>query len=363
MIGRTLAGYLSTRFARWIIGVFLVGAALVFIVDFFELMRRAGDRPDFSIAEAALISLMRTPSLTERVLPFAALFGGMAAFVGLTRRSELVVIRAAGVSIWQFLAPAVLVTAFIGLFAALAYNPAAAWLKEKSDVLSLDLLGREQLVMLQTTQEVWLRQRGDGEDSVLHADQVTAGGTQLTGVTIFVFDEAGNFLKRIEADHAVYERDHWRLTKAIVYTPDAAPHPMATTEIATEIRPTEILEQIAQPDAVSFWQLPGLIDRAERAGLAVYPYRLQFQSLLSLPVLLSSMIVIAATVSLRVSRFGGTGRLVASGVAAGFVLYVATEIARDFGSVGIISPTISAWSPGIVAALLGSTILLNVEDG
>lgn len=363
MIGRTLSLYLARRFTRWILGIFLIGATLVFVVDFFELLRRIGDDESFNIGQAVLLSLMRTPSLTERILPFATLFGSMAAFVGLTRRSELVVIRAVGVSIWQFIAPPIAVTLLIGVLATTVYNPVSSWLKDRADLLSVELFGREQMIMQQTTQQVWVRQRSQDTESVLHARQVRDKGNTIVGVTLFVFSLTGDFVERLEAARGELGDGVWKLTNVTVSVPDVAPTHLATLDFPTRIKAEEILDQIAQPDAVSFWQLGGLIDRAERAGVAAYPYRLQLQTLLSLPVFLASMVLIAATVSLRVSRFGGTGRLVASGVAAGFVLYVTTEIARDLGSVGIIAPTIAAWAPGIVAALLGVTILLNVEDG
>lgn len=363
MIGRTLFFYLSKRFSRWILGIFLIGAVLVFIVDFFELMRRIGDEEGFSIAQAALLSVMRTPSLTERILPFATLFGSMAAFVGLTRRSELVVIRAAGVSIWQFMLPPIIVALIVGCLATSVYNPISAWLKDRADLLSVELFGREQLIMLQTTQQVWVRQRSDQGESVLHARRVANQGHTINGVTIFAFDRSGEFKERIEADSGTLEPGYWDLHGVTSSIPDSAPTHVASLEFPTRIKAEEIMDQIAQPDAVSFWQLRELIDRAERAGVAAYPYRLQLQTLISLPVFLASMVLIAATVSLRVSRFGGTGRLVASGVAAGFVLYVATEMARDLGNVGIVAPAIAAWAPGIVATLLGVTVLLHKEDG
>jgi lipopolysaccharide export system permease protein len=363
MVGRTLSGYLANRFTRWILGVLVVGAVLIFVVDFFELVRRAGERDGFSVGRALAMSLLRTPSLSERLWPFAALFGSIGAFVGLARRSELVVIRSAGVSVWQFLMPPVAVAIVLGIAVTTVLNPAGAWLRQKADELGVVLLGREQILVTQTAKDLWLRQRGVDGDTIIHARQTREQGLELFGVTVFSFDQEGGFQERIEADSARLEPDHWNLANATVYTPDAEPHHHDSFLVATDLKPAEILETLGQADAVSFWRLPALIDRAARAGLSVYPYRLQFQSLIALPLLLGAMVLIAATVSLRGARFGGTGRLVASGVAAGFVLYVATEVARDLGGVGLVPPSISAWSPGVVAALLGATILLNLEDG
>ena len=75
------------------------------------------------------------------------------------------------------------------------------------------------------------------------------------------------------------------------------------------------------------------------------------------------MVMIAATVSLRLTRYGGTWRLVLTGVAAGFLLYVLTEIAGDLGGNGIIDPVLAAWLPPIVALTFGATPCFYQEDG
>jgi len=75
------------------------------------------------------------------------------------------------------------------------------------------------------------------------------------------------------------------------------------------------------------------------------------------------MVMIAATVSLRLFRHGGTSQLVLTGVAAGFLLYVLTKIASDLGGNGIINPTLAAWGPSIIALTFGATALLYLEDG
>jgi lipopolysaccharide export system permease protein len=90
MIGATLGRYLSARFARTIAAVFLTVFALVYTLDFVELMRRAGDAEGATPAVMARLALFRTPTVAEQVLPFAVLFGSMAALLQLSRKLELV---------------------------------------------------------------------------------------------------------------------------------------------------------------------------------------------------------------------------------------------------------------------------------
>jgi lipopolysaccharide export system permease protein len=360
---RTLSAYLGARFARWMLGVFAFGLVLIFVVDFFELVRRAADRDTFTVGAAAAISALRTPSLAERVLPFAVLFGSIFAFAGLARSSELVAVRAAGVSVWQFILPPVALAIAIGTAATLGYNPAAAWLLERADEFSTSLLGQEQMILSQSSGDLWLSQGGANGSSILHARRAVGQGRTLFGVNVFEFDKDGGFERRVDSWRARYEEGDWVLDDATIYTADAEPEHNVIVKVATELRPDEIAGSAARPDTVPFWSLPTAIDRADRMGSSVAPYRLQFQALLALPLLLGAIVVVAATVSLRAARLGGGGRLITAGIVAGFVLYVVTEIARDLGSSGIVSPFAAAWSPAIVALFAAASILLVQEDG
>ena len=115
MIGWTLGLYFARRFASAFLLVFLTVFALIYMIDFVELMRRAGDAVGAGAGLMAKLALFRSPITAEQVIPFGFLFGAMATFIGLSRKLELVVARAAGISAWQFILPAVLVAFFAGI--------------------------------------------------------------------------------------------------------------------------------------------------------------------------------------------------------------------------------------------------------
>lgn len=361
--GRTLSVYFSGRFLKAILGLFLFAAVLLFMFDILELVRRGSDREGFTVMRVALISLLRVPLLLEQVIPFTVLFGAIAAFVTLSRALELVVTRASGISVWQFATPAVAVGLALGILSITAYNPAAVWLQQKSEEAAAGLFGADQTFLLQNSEQVWVRQDGLDGESVMLARQLLDQGTRLLSVTFFTFDKDGTFRERIEAAEARLGEEIWYLDDVIVYTTEQDPQTYSQYQISTYLTATEVRESIGSPESISFWNLPRFIELARNAGLPAYRYNLQYQSLLARPLLLIAMILIAAAVSLKVSRFGGLGRMILGGILSGFVLYVLTELAKDLGGAGIVPPFVAAWAPGIFGVLMGLTILLHQEDG
>jgi lipopolysaccharide export system permease protein len=364
MVSRTLVRYFGTRFLGAVMSVFLGIFVLIVLVDYIELMRRAADIPNLSAWMVAKTSFFRVPQLTERLLPFSVLVGAMACYLALSRRNELVVARSAGMSAWQFVAPALIVAFLLGIFATAVYNPMSAAMREWSKKLEAEMFGETKNVMQQQNAlGFWVRQRSTDGQSIVYAASSQEQGVQLDGVSVFTFDNAGKALERIEAKQAVLEPGQWRLQQARIYVSGEPPREQDTFLVKTNLTSAQVRESFSTPETVPFWELPAYIEIAERSGLIAAGYKLQYQLLIARPFLLCAMVLLACSVSLRFFRFGGVPRMVLSGVAAGFLLYVLSKITEDLAKADLLHAAAAAWLPVLAGGLTGFVVLLYQEDG
>jgi lipopolysaccharide export system permease protein len=360
----TLGRYFGMRFFGAVVAVFAGSFALVAMIDFIEMMRRTADVPNVSAFLVAKVTLFRVPQITERIMSFCVLVGAMTCYLTLSRRLELVIARAAGISAWQFVAPAVAVSLLFGIATTAIYNPVSAILQERAKRLEGEIFGRQARGGLeQTPGGFWVRQRSDGGQSIINATASREQGIQLGGVTVFAFDREGHYQMRIEASGATLEEGFWRLQSARLYVSGSPPQDRDTYLLSTNLTPAQVRESFATPETVPFWQLPSYIDMAERAGLAAAGYRLQYQKLLARPFLLVSMVLLAAAVSLRFFRFGGVQKMVLGGVTAGFLLYVMSKVTEDMSKAELMHPVAAAWLPVLIGSVIGCVALLYQEDG
>ncbi|CAN1566556.1 COG0795 Predicted permeases [Rhabdaerophilaceae bacterium] len=360
MIGQTLGLYFAQRFISSIMIVIATIFALIYTLDFVELMRRAGDAVGASTGTMAKLAFFRTPATAEQVIPFGMLFGAMATFIGLSRRLELVVARAAGFSAWQFLSPALLVACVFGLGVTMAYNPMATALKDRANELEANIFRRGGATLGAV---IWLRQRSVDGEAIIRATSLDSRSDTLRGVQIFVLDDRGQLQERIEAPAAALHRGYWRIERARIVTLDLEPETVSVYLLPTNFTADEVRSLLGTSQAVSFWSLPQIIERLELAGLDATRYRLLYQTLWARPALLLAMVLVAACFSLKFLRSGGLATMVLSGVIAGFGLYIATEVAEDLGSAGFISAALAAWVAPAVAIAMGTFVLLGKEDG
>jgi len=101
----------------------------------------------------------------------------------------------------------------------------------------------------------------------------------------------------------------------------------------------------------------------EQAGFSALQHKLHFHSLMALPLLLASMLLLAAVFSLRPPRRGRNGILLVSGLSAGFSLYFLTNIIYALGSSGDLPIALAAWAPSLIVTMIASSALLHLEDG
>lgn len=359
----TLSLYIVRRFLSSFAVVLLVFAAVIFLLDVIELMRRTSGRADVSAGLIVQMALLKLPFMTQKIVAFAALFGGMHTFWRLTRFHELIVARASGVSVWQFLFPAVASMILIGLANISTFNPIASAMLSRYDLLeSRHVLGRSSVLTVSRT-GLWLRQADSFGQSVIHAASVTQPEMILRDVIIFLYQGTDQFVGRIDASEASLGQGVWNLTNALITGPNRASETHATYSIKTDWTMEKIQDSFAPPETMSFWELPGFIALLDSAGFSASRHRLYWHSLLAIPLLLAAMVLVAASFSLRPARRGGVALLIGSGVIFGFLLFFLSDVVLALGLSATIPPLLAAWTPAGFSLLIGLTVLLHLEDG
>jgi lipopolysaccharide export system permease protein len=357
--------YVLRRTLTAVLFAFLVIAAVEMLVDFVSVSRDVGARVDVSPAQVLTLTLMKAPSVLLILLPFVFLFGTLAAFVGLNRRSELIAMRAAGLSAWRFIFPAAAAAFVCGIVAATAFNPAASALNLKYEKTRADLMKD---YLAGASKEVWLRQGDNRRQTVIHARSRTErDGVVLQDVSVFFYtvDRQGapQFDRRIEAKTARLGPGGLVLTDVDSAQPGGfSEHSDSLTLPSTVRDPTGLLHENAAGE-VSFWDLPAAIRRAKGAGLTATSYQLQLQQLIATPMLYSAMAILAAAFSLRLMRLGGLAGLAGAGVGLGFGFFFFNALCGALGRSGIIPTYAAAWAPPVLALLSGLTLLCYTEDG
>jgi lipopolysaccharide export system permease protein len=351
---------------------------LVALFDFIELLRRAATRPDVGFSIALEIAALRLPFVSLQILPFAILLGGIVAFWRLTRSSELIVARAAGISAWGFLTGPLVVAVLLGVLATCAVSPISSALLSRAERLDQSFLRSGGGMTALAGGRLWLRQSDRDLDpqgvAIISGRPVAMRSAavpipraearfELQDVTIWRLTGNDRPLTRIEAPRARLTAGSWVVEDAVTFGADRIASAPGRIELPTELTPDRIEDSFASPETLDFWALPGFIAVLEEAGFSAVRHRIQFQSLLALPVLALAMALLAAGFSMRQTRRGGVAQMIGGGIAAGFALFVVDKVSNEFGEAGSLPVVLAAWAPTVAGLLLALALLLHLEDG
>ena len=362
----TLSRYIASQF---LISLGMVLAILTFVVmlfDTLEILRRAQDHhaPIRIVLEMVYLKL---PYILLNILPFIILLGSILTFSKLTRHSELVVARAAGVSAWQFLLPAIAISFSIGLLVMGVINPLSAVLLSRFEALETKYLDSSVGSLSVSSTGIWLKQQDpDGKGkTIIHALYVSNQTTTLMDVTFFRFGPDNVFRQRISTKEATLEQGHWKIKEGSSTEPDkqSVSDPIYDYEIPTSLKLHQIQDSFSSPETIIFWRLPDFIATLKTAGLSAVRHTLYWHKLMVTPFLLSAMVFFAAAFSLRLPRKGKTGLLLAGGILAGFAIRFISDLVSAMGLSGTIPLVFAAWAPVLISILLGAGLMLHLEDG
>lgn len=365
----TVWRYITMRFLTRVLIVLGLLLGLVLLLTMIDNMSRAagaGRGTDFALK----LTLTQAPATMSKVFPLVFMLASLWTFLGLSRSSELVILRAAGVSALRFLMFPVIAAILIGGVVVTVFNPVVAVTTQAYSALRDEMSRGGSNVLSLSEDALWLRQGGEDGQTVIEARRVSADGLILFGVRMHQFDTDNRLLNRIEARSATLGAGEWILRGVsrwnLAATAGASlgsAEQLPELRIPTDLSQERILDTFASPEAVSIWEMPEFIRSLEHAGFSAQRHRVFYQTELARPALFAAMVLIGAAFALRNIRFGQTGVMILLAIFSGFLLYFFKDLTESLGNAGTVPTVLAAWTPPLIAILLSVTILLHLEDG
>jgi lipopolysaccharide export system permease protein len=364
----TLWRYLLMGFLRSVVGVLLVISLVVMLFTTVENSRRYADT-EAGITDVVAISGLQLPELVYQIFPLVLMLASLVTFLRLARTSELVVMRAAGISALRLISVPVVASIALGIGFTVAVNPFVAATMRQADALDSAFRNDDANLLSISPDGLWLRQADQGGgQTVVQAARSNEGGTILSTVRMHRFGDDDTLFARIDAPAARLTRGAWLMGNATVWerSPEGSFERTALRgriDLPTNLTREQILDSFSPPETIGFWQLRSFIARIEQSGFSGTRHRLFLQSELAKPALFAAMVLVGSAFALRPARFGQTGVMILLAILAGFALYFLKDFAESLGAQGQIPLPVAAWTPPLATILLVVALLLHLEDG
>ena len=359
----TLSRYIARHFLIWLSIIGMTLATILFLGDLVEVLRLTANERTITFFDCLKLVLLKLPTSLQQTFSFAILFATILSYWSLTRTNELVAARAIGVSAGQFLFPVIVTAITIAIIKITIFSPIASTTFRRYENLQYTLFPARLAISQINSNRLWLRELLKDGSIIIHAQRTSPDLKELQLVTVMQFDGQSNFVARLDAKTATLEPNIWRFYKVTRTIAGRTPLPSEDFSLSTNFTPQKISISLSNPESISFWELPKLIAVDEMAGFSALPQRIEFQNHLATPLLYVAMILIGSVFSLRISRRGNIGIMIAGGLATGFIFYFILNLVAALGFSGRIPIVLAVWSSPVAVTLLGIAALLHLEDG
>jgi LPS export ABC transporter permease LptF/LPS export ABC transporter permease LptG len=303
------------------------------------------------------------PYFIYNLSQYGVLLAVLITFGLMERSNEVTAIKATGVSIYRIIVPVLVIC--VALAASLFffdqfYLPHA---NKRQDALRNQIKGKPAQTYLRPDQKWIFGQRSD----IYYYQFFDADRDQFADISVFQFDPRTFAI----AQRVYAERAHWSdVTQRWIYeqgwvrnlSGDSIVNyrqfdVMAFAQFNEP--PTYFKKEVKQSSEMSFEELRRYVHDLQQSGFDVVRLKVQLQRKLAVPVVTLVMAVLAIPFSLSAGKRGAvTGIAVAVGIAA--VYEVVSRLFESMGNLSQLPPTLAAWSPDLIFALLGAYLILKV---
>ncbi|VWX61565.1 LPS export ABC transporter permease LptG [Sphingorhabdus sp. 109] len=356
---RTLAIYMAKMF---IIRTLAVLALLVLVLQALDLLGESGKIMAYEgngEAELWTYVSLRAPQLIARFLPFSVLLGTIITLATLNQNSEVISMKAGGLSAHQILAPLIVTSMGVALLS-FVFNetivaPATARLSQWEKV-EFGPIPAESNVRT----NVWVK---DG-NNLINARTVTGRGNDVLLQDIAIYNRTENGLKSLmQGEEARFTGDGWRVTGVTQFDVGTGTE-QKKAEVLTgdSIRPDQFTLTNVNADSLSIVALHTAIGELERAGRPTMGLKAGWWHKISGPMSSILMPLLGAVAAFGLARSGQLFLRAVIGMALGFAYFVADNFALAMGNIGAYPTLLAAWAPFMLFFLIGETVLIRTEE-
>jgi len=356
---RVLAVYLGKTFLLRCIAML---AMLVLVLQMLDLLSEAGDvlaYPGNGDAELWRYVSLRMPQIISRFLPFSVLLGTLVTLATLNANSEVVAMKAGGLSAHQILAPLMLaslgVAAISFVFNERVVARATATLSAWQDA-NYGPIPDDRGVKT----NVWVR---DGED-LIRAGTIAGSGQNVRLGDINVYDRHGNQLISIySAKEGHQVANGWQLDQVKIFdVVRGTSRDVPSMVIGEKIRPDQFTLSTVDPDSLSLIELNDAIHTLRESGRPVASLEGSLWHKITGALSALLMPLLGSVAAFGIARSGKLFVRAVIGMALGFAYFVADNFALSMGNLGVYPPLLAAWAPFLLFLLVGESVLITTEE-
>ncbi len=344
---KTLDLYISREFLRIFLLVILSFLALFLVIDFFEKLGKLISN-SASLDQVLSYFFFRIPMMLSFTIPATVLLSALLTFGSLSKNSEIVAMRANGISLYRTSVPILLLSFLIALFTFIFSELITPYANAKAEYIMTVDIRKKEFQGIFKQEQIWYR----GAKGIYSFKLYDPSKNVLQGITLNYLDRKMNLLLRVDAERAVWEKDHWNFYNVLVIRFDEEGFPLMERykEKILDLpeKPSDF--QVVQKDSeqMGYFELRKYVNKIRSEGYDATRYLVDLHGKIAFPFVCVILAILGISFSLKTERSGGLAGSIFVGVTIGFSYWILFAFTMSLGRSGNLPPILAAWIANLI---------------
>ena len=353
----TLFWYTALHVATRVICTLLAITAIFNIIGIAEAFQNIGGKQNVSAWTIITLEAIKLPSTIPELIPFSFLIGSMISFHKLRMSNEIIAARTSGMSLNKIILPAIAFSLVFGIFALLVIDPIASATRSRYEALDRKVFGSNSRNLSVSTEGIWFRD----QSLIIHGDSIGEDAF-ITKPIVYRFDETQTLIVRYHPEKLKISEGYWHLEGGVRIAQDSSIAPIYGEKIAATLSENDLRNSIQKPQTIPFLELNGYINVLDRAGLSTLGHSSYYYAKMVSPLLLASMVLIAACFTLPFGNQSKISRTILAGILTTFLFYIVNDFLYIMGSSAKLPPIVAGSASTLIMLCLGLALFMRADD-
>ena len=357
---KILYRYLAYEFARNVVFITLCLISLYLIIDFFEKIRMFLSN-HATLQQMAAHFLFRIPMILSQMLPAAVLLASLMTCGTLSRHSEIVAMKANGISLYRACLPILTISAFCCLFVFLLNEWITPYTNERSEYVRLIEVQKRRSLGTFKQDQIWYR----GQKGIYNIKFFDTQSNKLHGIAIFYLDQEMQLNMRLDAEMGEWKEGRWLFHNTLLTRFPTGEFPalekMSQQVIDLPEKPEDFKVVQKDVETMAYFELKRYIGKLRSEGYDATRYVVDLHGKTAFPLVSIILAVIGIAFSLRSERSGGIAQGIGIGLIIGFSYWLVYAFGMSLGRSSALPPVIAAWFGNIIFGIASVWLFVRLK--
>jgi len=360
---KSINRYIIKEYLKSLLVVIAVMLSIIILINLLDEFNFFKSKKELKFFFFILFTILKIPNVLINLFPFIILFSGIVFYLKIYNHNEVISLRVAGYSNIQIILIPALTSFVLGYLIVFFIVPFSSSFLKYYEELRSNYNDTKNLVFLNET-GIWILDKGEKDKNIIRIEKINKEFSKIEKITIYNYNNNNDFIKRIDAEEGFINNKTWELNKVYIITANKKNNKenyLKSFNYETKLNINELRNVYKNTETTSLFDINKEILLLEDKGYSSVDLRIRYQKLISFPIYLLSMSILAGLMIINLGKTSNYLKYGTYGVIISIIIYFLNDLSITIAKSGIISVDFSVWIPIFLIILINLVGITQVN--